>query len=357
MSKQLFDVYYDARSHFRQVFAAWSRRGGLRAGTHAAVGAWIKRSRGDLAALLGLDRMQGTRPRPRRTETFDCTDHIREHWLIETQRGVTMPFFLLRPKGLTGPAPAVICPHGHCSGGKMAVAGVRQTPELAQTIAQHNYDYGVQLARAGFLAFCPDARGFGQRQEAHLRGEPLQSSCHALQMMGLPLGQPLAGAWTFDLMRLADHILSREDVRPGGLGCAGLSGGGLQTLFLSALDTRVTCAVVSGYFYGVRQSLLELPQNCACNIVPGLWEHFDMGDLGAMIAPRPLLIESADDDPLNGAGGIKNVRSQMAITRKAYRALKSADRLAHDVFSGGHRWNGVRAIPWMKRWLVEERAK
>ena len=33
MSEQLFDVYYDARAHLREVFDARSRSGGLRAGT------------------------------------------------------------------------------------------------------------------------------------------------------------------------------------------------------------------------------------------------------------------------------------------------------------------------------------
>ena len=128
----------------------------------------------------------------------------------------------------------------------------------------------------------------------------------------------------------------------------------MQTLYFAALDTRVDCAVISGYFYGVRDSLLEMPNNCCCNIVPRLWEHFDMGDLGAMIAPRPLLIESGDTDSLNGARGIKNVMSQVAVTRRAYKALKSGDRLYHDIFAGEHRWNGIHAIPWMKKWVATE---
>ncbi len=162
----------------------------------------------------------------------------------------------------------------------------------------------------------------------------------------------MAGLWTFDLVRLADYILSRKDVLPDRLGCAGLSGGGLQTLFFSAVDTRVTCAVISGYFYGVRDSLLKIPGHCDCNVVPRLWENFDMGDVGALIAPRPLMIESGDADPLNGASGMRNVRSQVAIARKAYKLLKVDDRLAHSVFGGQHRWNGVDAIPWMQRHLA-----
>jgi hypothetical protein len=88
--------------------------------------------------------------------------------------------------------------------------------------------------------------------------------------------------------------------------------------------------------------------------VPHLWENFDMGDLGAMIAPRPLMIETGDQDSLNGANGMKNVRSQMKIAGKAYTLLKATDHLGHSIFPGQHRWNGVEAIPWMKRWLGDK---
>jgi hypothetical protein len=54
---------------------------------------------------------------------------------------------------------------------------------------------------------------------------------------------------------------------------------------------------------------------------------------------------------LNGASGLENVYSQVTITRTAYQTLSSAETLAHDVFAGEHRWNGIAAIPWMKRFL------
>lgn len=345
-------AYYDAREHFRGVFDARGRQHGLKATSRPAVSAWIRRQRAELSKLLGLHLMHPAPARPRMTGAVDCGDYIREHWLIDTARAITVPFYLLRPKGLAGRLPAVICPHGHVSGGKLSVAGVAERPEVAKTITDYNYDYGVQFARAGFLAFCPDARGFGERQEKETRANVLAGSCHHLQMMGEPLGIPVAGMWTFDLMRLADHVLARKDVRPGGLACAGLSGGGLQTLYFAAIDTRISCAVISGYFYGVRESLLGQPANCPCNIVPGLWERFDMGDIGAMIAPRPLLVETGDADTLNGASGVKNVNSQMEIARRAYKAMKAADRISHDVFPGGHRWHGTEAIPWVKKWIA-----
>lgn len=313
--------------------------------------AWRRRTIRTLRRLIGCDTMLKTDPRPRITEQTDLGDYVRQRIEIHTEPGIIMPLYALLPKHVSAPRPAVIAPHGHSSGGKLAVTGCRLTRELADTIDQHNYDYGVQFVREGFIVFCPDARGFGERQEQAAKGNLLASSCQWLNNMAYPLGQTVTGMWAWDLHRLIDYVGSRPDCLPGRIGCAGLSGGGLQTLWAAALDTRIRCAVVSGYLYGYRESLLDLHTNCSCNYVPHLYEYVDMGDIAALIAPRPLLIETGSRDPLNGASGLRNVRSQVRIIRSAYRLLGANSALRHHVFDGEHRWNGAEAIPWMSRHL------
>jgi hypothetical protein len=158
----------------------------------------------------------------------------------------------------------------------------------------------------------------------------LSNSCAVLNHMAIPLGQTVTGMWTFDLIRLVDYVETRPECNALRIGCAGLSGGGLQTLWLTALDERVRCAVVSGYFYGYKDSLLRLANNCSCNYVPHLWELADMGDIAALVAPRPLLIETGTLDPLNGERGVANVAEQLAIARQAYTLLGASERLGHD---------------------------
>jgi len=169
--------------------------------------------------------------------------------------------------------------------------------------------------------------------------------------MAYPLGQTVTGMWTWDLHRLIDYIQSRDDCRADRVGCAGLSGGGLQTLWAAALDTRIRCAVISGYMYGHKESLLDMYAACSCNYVPHLYEYVDMGDVAALIAPRPLLVETGTKDALNGRSGLANVRAQMRTIQKAYRLLDAKEKLKHDVFEGEHQWHGLEAGPWMKRCL------
>jgi pimeloyl-ACP methyl ester carboxylesterase len=210
----------------------------------------------------------------------------------------------------------------------------------------------MRLALAGFTVLCPDARGFGERRErGGAETGPLGGSCRVLNNMAIPLGLTVTGMWAWDLMRLVDYIGTREDCDAGRVAAAGLSGGGLQALWLGALDERVRCLVVSGYFYGYKESLLRLHENCSCNYVPGLWQLADMGDIGALAAPRPMLVESGSRDPLNGAGGLENVRGQLQIAARAYRALGAEGALAHSVFEGEHRWDGAGVVEWLRRWI------
>ncbi|HOX06995.1 MAG TPA: alpha/beta hydrolase family protein [Planctomycetota bacterium] len=346
-SQKLFSTH----PHLRARWDAVGRKLAFDCRTRQAHRAWRRRTVRKLRELLGLDTMTPTALRPRVTEERDCGSHVRQRVEIRTEPGVVMPMYVLIPKAGRGPFPAVIAAHGHGGGGKVAVAGCREVPGVAERIAKYNYDYGVGLVEAGFIVFCPDARGFGERREEIARRDPFQHCCQWLNHMAIPLGQTVMGMWVWDLMRLVDYIAARRDCARGLVGCAGLSGGGLQTLWAAALDERIRAAAVSGYFYGSRQSLLDGHANCSCNYVPHLWEHADMGDVAALIAPRPFLVETGDADPLNGAAGLANVRSQLRIARGAYRLLGAPGGLRHAVFAGGHRWNGA-AIPWLRRHLA-----
>lgn len=340
------------------LYKATARQMAFTGETKVQAVAWQRRARKQFAQLLGLDRFTYAPAKPRKLEGVIVDGLTRELWHIQTEPGVWMPFYLFIPEMKRGERlPLVLCPHGHASAGKWATAGRRDIPEMKPVIETYNYDYGIQIAKAGFITACMDARGFGERREPLMQDDKTypdwfrHGSCSHLSLAGAPLGIPVQGMWTWDLMRLIDHLSEDKRVDAERIGSAGLSGGGLQTLDVAAIDTRIKAAVDSGYFYGVRESLQVLNANCMCNMVPHLWEYFDMGDIGALVAPRGLFIETGDQDPLNGPSKLKNVRSQVAMTKKVYDALGAAGQLQHHIFKGEHLWNGTRAIPWLQQQL------
>ncbi|MCR1842242.1 dienelactone hydrolase family protein [Murimonas intestini] len=343
--------YYTAQEHFERIFANTKRTHEFIASDTAEFGAWSESLRLKLNELMGTDQMTLCPPRPRVAEEIACDGYVRKKILIDTEEDITMPFYMLIPSGVYKgeKRTALIACHGHSSCGKEAVAGVREKTAVAGTIEDYNYNYGEEFARRGYIVFAPDARGFGERREKYDQGdEPeklLSSSCAYLNVMAMSLGQTVIGMWVWDLMRLADFALSCECVN-GHVVCAGLSGGGMQSLMLAAMDVRIECCIISGYFYGYLQSLL-INYNCHCNYVPNLWKTADIGDIGALISPRPVLIETGNKDSLNGQDGLGNVLPQIEKVRKAMKLFGKEDNLYHDIFEGEHKWHGDKAYQWM----------
>lgn len=318
---------------------------------------WQQQTRAMLWKLLGLDHMESCPLDVVTEERVELEDGIiREKVIIQTEPDVWMPvYILIPPKAGNEPnekPDCFIAPPGHQGGGKYSVAGCYEIPAIADMIDHYHYDYGMQLAKLGYVALCPDCRGFGERRDEALQRDEescfLTSTCFHLAHMAEPLGETVAGMLAWDLMRLIDYVAEREEWNMDTLGCLGFSGGGMQTLWLAALDERIRQVVISGYMYGYRDSLLKLNENCSCNYVPGLWEKLDMGDIGSLIAPRPLVVQSCREDHLNGERGMENVMEQVEVIRRAYGLLGVPERLIHDACEGGHRWHDEHLAAQLK---------
>lgn len=342
------DTYYTCLKRMEQQFDRYGRQNPVQTDTKEHYEQWKQQIRKRLSTLLGLGYMERCPLEGRVLERKQMEEGIiREKVLIQVEPDVWMPVYILIPEQEKGNGQkrlsCVIAPPGHQGAGKYTVAGCTEIPAAAKMIAHYHYDYGLQLARAGFVALCPDCRGFGERREAALQGDEehafLNSTCFHLAHMAEPLGMTVAGMLTWDLMRLVDYIEERNEWNLDDIGCLGFSGGGMQTLWLTAMDDRIARAGISGYMYGYKDSLLKLNGNCSCNYVPHLWEQVDMGDIGALIAPRPLLIQSCRGDHLNGERGIANAREQVEIIRSAYRCLEAEENLYHNICEGTHQWH------------------
>ncbi len=318
---------------------------------------WQQRSRHTLTKLLGLEKMDLCSLNPIIDSISFIEGNIKcEHVIIQVEPDVWMTMYILIPENCNKETIPFICPNGHGGAGKYSVAGIKDYSLVNESIKKYNYDYGLQLAKAGYVAICPDCRGFGERREClddskdSERG--LNGDCYWLAHMGEAIGIPVAGMLTWDLIRLVDYIVERNEWNTEKIGCLGFSGGGMQTLWLSAIDERVKISVISGYFYGCKDSLLLLNRNCSCNYVPHLWEHFDMGDIASLIAPRPLWIQSCKDDRLNGPRGIQNVFEQTEIVKRAYSIFDSNMHFVHEICEGNHKWHGEHmkeTLEYLKR--------
>lgn len=353
------DTYYEDELAFRERLKREGRSAAFKGTTPEDFETWQVATRVRLFDLLGLSIMDRVSIEARELDRVQIAGGIvRTHAMLQVERDVWMPFYLLEPShpklDERGLKRCYICPHGHQGAGAASVAGVAGVPAVDDAVRKFNYDYGLRLARMGYVTVCPDARGWGYRRDWKGQGDDensyLRGTCLNQARMAEPLGLTVAGLNVWDNMRLIDYLEARGDIAMDDLGCFGFSGGGYMTLYLAALDPRVRKAFVSGYLYGVDDSLLHLNGNCSCNYTPGLWRLLDMGDIASLIAPHPLLVQSCEEDHLNGSRGLKNVDEQLKIVRDAYKLLGRRDGLRHEVCPGEHHL-GVTHLAEDIEWL------
>lgn len=328
-------TYYTSEEYLRRRFEMFGRSCAYCASDPETHKKWRADVSARLSHAIGLDRcipVDGAKPRLLDEVRFD--GFLRRHYALETEPTVFMTFYLLVPDHPNGAA--MLNPHGH-GGAKEACLGF--SPD---GVTLEHDSFGVELCRRGYYVAAPDARGSGERRERGQQGDGRESQNSHRELLNayICLGITPIGGMVWDLSRLFDFVASLPDVDPHRIGCAGMSGGGEQTIYFSALDERVALAITSGYFYGFRDALLMQPANCGCNFAPGLYELVDMGDIGAMIAPRPFFIESGVNDRLAGESGIKNVVSQVDVAAAAYENLGARGNIELHVHQGGHVWVG-----------------
>lgn len=312
---------------------------------------WQVRLGDELAALLGGFPTQACDLAPQTLSTDREDGFTCQHVAIQTLPGEYMPCWVLIPdSGESGSLKPVIALHGHGSWGGAAIVKSPNDPLGAALNQALNYDYAGQLARRGFMVFVPELRGFGQRLEDPdlQEGDPQWiSSCYSVSVNALLLGKTLLGLRVYDIMRLIDYIYTRPEPLADTLGCAGLSGGGMLTLFSTALDQRISCAVVSGYFNTFRDSIMAV-RHCLCNFVPGMVQVAEMVDIAGLVAPRPMLIETGTKDPIFPSTATQRAYREL---QEIYAVFKAATHLDIDVFDAEHAWSGAKAYDWLARWL------
>ena len=115
----------------------------------------------------------------------------------------------------------------------------------------------------------------------------------------LSAGTTWPGVYVVEDQRALDVLCARPDVDASRVGCAGLSGGGMRTVFLGGLDDRIRCAVAVGFMTTWRDFLLD---KCFTHTwmayVPLLPKDLDFPEILALRAPAATMVLNCTEDPL-----------------------------------------------------------
>lgn len=281
--------------------------------------------------------------------------------VYQTEPGEFVPAYLLIPDGSARRKPVIICPHQTTQAGMKEPAGLAGNPQL-QT--------ALHLVKHGFVTFTYDAVCFGERHDT--------ASGHYGDAIPFYRKHPrwsLMGKMIWDMQRAIDYLETLDFVDSQRIASIGHSHAGYTTLFAMAFDERIKAGVSNCGFDTFRLDGNTWRWSHATALMPLLGFYvsnprinmdlyravpdsavidvpFEMHEMLALIAPRPLLLSTSDEDFVFPNGGWSTRRAFVRI-KPVYDLFGAGENLSSYFFSGGHHFP-PRAADNAYAWLEEQ---
>jgi cephalosporin-C deacetylase-like acetyl esterase len=238
-----------------------------------------------------------------------------EKVIYESQPGLHVTAALFIPDGLEKKAPAIL----YCSG------------HTFDSFRSDTYQHAIiNLVQKGFIVLAFDPVGQGERLQyldKKGRNSIYRTPTHEHSYVGgqcFISGHSLAKYMIWDGIRSIDYLTSRVEVDPDRIGITGRSGGGTQTVYISAYDDRILAAAPENYVTSFRYLLESIgPQDAEQNLPYLLKNNLDFADLLIVRTPKPTLIVST----LNDFFSIQGARETFNEVRSAYMAFDKVNNL------------------------------
>ncbi len=290
--------------------------------------------RAELKDMLGLS------PTPPKTPlnvqlrgTIDRPGYTVERIAFESLPQVYVTANLYLPTERNGAVPAVVYVCGHA-----------YSPHGAKTSYQR---HGHTLAKHGYGTLILDPIQIAETAALH-HGVYNQEMYDWYTRAYSP-----AGLEVWNVIRALDYLETRPEVDADRFAITGRSGGAAMSWFAAAVEPRLKVAVpVMGIgTYGV--SVPDNTQRLHCDCMyPVNFRMHDMIHLGALIAPRPLLMAHGRLDPLFPEAGYQEFESAVGTL---YRSHAAAEKFRNLVVETGHEDSDflrAEAVRWLDRWLL-----
>lgn len=353
----------------------------LRNGRHTDLAAWRSAARQRaLERIAPVDL--GGRPQVRVDATGEFDGLAIELLSWQLPCGPRSEAVVLKPRGATGKLPAILALHDHGGNkylGWRKIARIEASPwEIQVKHQEQSYEglaWANEIAKRGYVVLVHDTFPFASRrvlvadvsprikvdgvdpQPDDLEGIRKYNAFasaheHVMEKSLLCAGTTWPGVYLVEDQRALDVLCARPDVDAARVGCAGLSGGGMRTVFLGGLDDRIRCAVAVGFMSTWRDFLLD---KCFTHTwmtyVPLLPKELDFPEILGLRAPAATMVQNCTEDPLYTVSEMQ--RADQILGDVFTRAGKPDNYRCH-FYPGGHKFDRVMqgdAFAWFDRHL------
>jgi dienelactone hydrolase len=347
---------------------------------------WRDKARGKMLELIAPPDMGGElKVSIQKKFVFEGLDIEEMSWHMPYGRPTQA--ILLKPQGASGPLPAILGLHDHGGNkylGKRKITRVSgQNPDFVLTHQERAYEglaWANEIARRGYVVLVHDAFTFGSRRvmysdvagidwgpcnvegksdanpedPANIEIYNIWSAEHE-HIMSKSLfcgGTTWPGVFLAEDIRALDVLSSRPDVDPDRIGCGGLSGGGLRTVYLGGADPRIKCAVCAGFMSTWDDFLLNKSfTHTWMTYAPLLPRYLDFPEILGLRVPLPSLILNNSDDDLYTMQGMTRADE---ILKDIYAKAGAGDQYKCSFYPGPHKMDALmqeEAFDWYDQWL------
>lgn len=342
---------------------------------------WRTEARNRVAARLAVPGMGATpEVKVKKQYTFDGLRIEELTWQLPYGRPTDA--ILLKPQNATGRLPGILAFHDHGGNKYFGTRKITRTSTdqhpLMKEHQEHYYEnraWANEAAKRGYVVLVSDAFPFASRRvmlqdvPQHLRGtlnddnpeDPVNIRAynewagdheHIMAKSLFSAGTTWPGVFFAEDRVALDILCARQDVDASRIGCGGLSGGGMRTVFMGGLDPRINCAVCVGFMTTWRDFILHKSfTHTWMTYVPVLPNELDFPEILGLRVPLPTLVLNDEQDQLYT---LPEMQRADQILRDVYAKAGAADRYACSYYPGPHKFDTKmqgEAFAWFDKWL------
>jgi cephalosporin-C deacetylase-like acetyl esterase len=182
----------------------------------------------------------------------------------------------------------------------------------------------VRLAKSGHIVMAFQPRDVLGEPQANAANQLALGQYMPELLRAIIVGKTIVGMRADDTIRAVSWLAARPDVDRSALTVYGRGAEGIVALHAAAVDTRITEVVVENTLVSYRMALeAGLHRNLSEVDIPGILNHYDVGDLLEAISPRPVFLVN----PVNPMG--QPVRADGHRQRGAVRRVRDGPEPRH----------------------------